>query len=189
MKEETESIVKIYGLPLEVVHDKRIGPILDGMADYPFFGILYCGFKTSLNEIRQPTQRLWYFRKEDVENSGIVEDYKIDEQNVHYYEIDLHINIQEKHFELVRLGDELTWKPKIFASKVMKLPEGGVDISEMEKMTFEDLEKVVANLIEAEKPEMKVKTMMSGICKSYKKTRYDPWVRRDCTGADIPMYE
>jgi hypothetical protein len=181
----------IYGMPLELIHDKSLGPILEGREEYPFFGIVYCGFKTGVNEVRLQTPRLWYLRKMDVERTGKVEDFKWDGELVHYYEIDLETDIQEKHYEQVRLGEEISAKPRIFASKVMVRPEGGLDTNAIKGMTREELEESIANLIETKTRMSGGVSMMEpimGSCntwyQSYTKTRYNRYVVRDKSGAD-----
>jgi hypothetical protein len=182
--------VRIYGIPLEFVHDKGLGPILEGREDYPFFGILYCGFKTVINEVRQPTQRLFYFKKEHVENTGVVKDFEVEEHIAHYYEMPLQTEIYEKQFERVAIGEEISAKPRIFASRVMVNPKGGVDISEIKNMKREVLEDLVASLIEGRTKaagggfETMLTADCENYCKSYTKTRHDPYTISDYDGGE-----
>lgn len=186
-----DSNVIIYGIPLEVIHDKKLGPILEGNKDYPFFGILYCGFKTGTNEVRQPTQRLWYFKKTDVVRSGKVTNFILEETSVHYYEICLDTDIQEKYYKPVDIGIEISDKPRIFGSKIMVKPKGGINMDEIKGMTREELENTIANFIETKTKAaggLPIMESILGTCntwyQTYCSTRYDPWVRSDRCGAD-----
>lgn len=189
-KSETDATqIRIYGVPIEEMHDPRLGPILEGQEDYPYIGIVYCGFKAGDNEIRLPSDRLWYFQKSAVEATGLLQDFAWEGKRVHYYTLALTAEVHEKIFRPVRLGAEITTKPGTFAAKVAVGVEGKILPEGLKELTPEQHEARVARLIQARA--MGFPPIMEeeeGECKTwyqtYTSTRYDPFVRRDPWGAD-----
>lgn len=180
MKITVTSKFRVYGIPYELIHDSRMGPIIEGRKDYPFIGIQYCGYKTPMNEIRQPTPRMWYFEKEAVEETGPIKDYIIDNITVHYYDIDLQTSIHEKYFNPVNIGDEISLKPKIIASKLIESPSTEAGVSGVEELEREELEKLVARQIEKRgSGVVPIMESIGGVCKNYctkwTPKRHDPW--------------
>ena len=193
--------IRIYGIPVQRIHNPNLGPLVEENERYPFHGIVYCGFKTVYNEVRQPTERLWYFGKEKVENTGEVEDFEWDGQRVNYYDIDLTTVIYEKHYQEVDLDAETVAKFATFARRVAVQPESNVDIESIRSMTREQLEQFVAGLIEgqavavpagvlSERGQIEViaRRKTSTLRQTYNETRYDPWLRRDPWGGDMDLH-
>jgi hypothetical protein len=198
--DQFSTIVRIYGVPIPDTHDKELGTPIESSETYPYYGILYCGFRAGTSDIRQPTDRLWYIKKSDVEKTGIIEDFVWNEKKVNYYDIDGGANILEKRYEPVHLTDEVSVKPRIFAQSVAVTPSNsGIDTSDIANMTREELENLIAGNIESlsdlsrmappglswggKKPP-KVDTGCKTWRQTYVSTRYDPFVRSDPWGAD-----
>lgn len=196
--ELSESEFIIYGVPLEAVHDERQGPILEMNGDYPFFGVIYCGFRTHLVEVRRPTRRLWYFLKSEIGSSGEVDDFLWDpEDGVHvrYFEAPLSLEIHEKSFRPVNLARELEQRARVFAEEVAVPPSrsSAVDVEALRRASPEALERIAVALMEP--PPVFVEPDGGGggggglrnctrFSMTYKQTRYDPWVRRDASAGD-----
>jgi hypothetical protein len=200
--ELSESEFIIYGVPLDAVHDERQGPILEMNSEYPFFGVIYCGFRSHLVEVRRPTRRLWYFLKSEISRSGEVDDFLWDhEQGIHvrYYEAPLTLEIYEKSFSAVNLAVELEQRPRVFAEEVAVPPSrsSAVDIEALRRASPEYLEGT-ATQTAMEPPPVVLEPDGGGtgglgggglrnctrFAMTYKTTRYDPWVRRDPVAGD-----
>ncbi|RSN03148.1 hypothetical protein DMB42_35570 [Nonomuraea sp. WAC 01424] len=97
MTEESpkQTIVRLYGVPIQVE---------DGS---PYIGIVYAGFKTGRNEVRLPTSRTFYIRREQIGEHGMVPDYIIGEKQVYFYDTPLVAEIIETIAKKVNLGPEL----------------------------------------------------------------------------------
>jgi hypothetical protein len=177
----THNKLRIYGIPIVEVHDKNLVPLTESNKDYPFEGIIYCGFKSEYSELRNPTKRLWYFEKSNVIDTGVVEDYRIEEGRVHYYEVNSSIKIYEKKFVELSLGEETLEKSRIFAEGVVTSPSTSLTVDWLQKMSHEEIEKFVSSMIDAPKP-------LFNNCSLYVQTNtgtvYDPFTRSDADGAD-----
>ncbi|NDY71226.1 hypothetical protein DO021_06660 [Desulfobacter hydrogenophilus] len=185
---ETSTSIFVYGVPIEKAHDKSLGPILEMSDDYPFCGIIYCGYKAGDSEIRLATDRLLYFKKSDVISEGTVEGYTSEGKKVRSYELSINAEVYEKQFKQISLGQEVS-KSFIFASAVASPPGGGIDLSQIDKMSRDELQKLVDELIQTKAiGHIPTWESIAGRCdtwrQSYRETRYDPWSRSDAAGAD-----
>lgn len=179
---------RIYGIPLEAVHAKELGPILEGRDDYPFVGFLYCGYRAGTDELRRSTQRLWYLRKADVLSSGPVQDFVVDGVPVTYYELEVGAWIQEKTFKSVGLEDEVS-KEDIFAAQAAVAPSADApSIEAMRQMAAAMVGGGPGGLGGGLELAAWGGTTSTGRCRTwrqtYRTTRYDPWSRSDASGAD-----
>jgi hypothetical protein len=192
LRTSTESSrVRIYGIPIEEIHDPALGPILEGDERYPFRGIVYCGFKLGSNEVRIPSNRLWYLRRVDVETTGEQPDFVVDGKSAKFYEVSLNAIIKEKTYQRVQLGAEITIKPTTLGALLAVRPENCLDVESIKGQSREQLEAMVADFIEGgggAQPLGQVPIVKVPRCntwgQSYRATVYDPFVRADEDGAD-----
>lgn len=185
---ETNTSILVYGIPIQEAHDKSLGPILETTDAYPFIGIIYCGYKAGDSEIRLSTDRLWYFKKSDVMSEGIVEGYTSENKKVQSYLLGVNAEVYEKQFKRIKLGQEIS-RSFLFASAVASPPGGGIDLSQIDKMSRDDLQKLVDDLMQTRvSGSIPFWESIAGKCdtwrQSYRETRYDPWSRSDAAGAD-----
>lgn len=196
---ESGADILIYGVPLEELHDKSLGSIVEGQEGYPFIGIVYCGYKAGENDVRLATSRLFYFKKSDVIEERKIEEFMVEGVPARRFRLAMNVEIYEKSFHRVNLGAELS-RARTLAS-VVATPPGGADLSRLASMSREELQTLADNAISGTLrmapwiPHWEMPDGGGGFgggfgsgCntwyQSYKETRYDPWSRRDPDGAD-----
>ncbi|MGG4396699.1 hypothetical protein ABEX25_20585 [Paenibacillus thiaminolyticus] len=181
--------VRIYGVRLEEVQNNDLIPI-ETSNDYPFFQIIYCGFKSGDQDMRLSTNRFWIFKKSSVLETGKLNDFMWGAHNeekkiVEYFDMDVNTHVYEKQFLPVKLSLEIT-KPQSFGSSISTAPRTSINIEDLSNKTREELENMVASMMEMNNYELesRVQTMIQ----TNSTTWYGVGHREDAWGGD-PDYE
>lgn len=181
--------VRIYGVRLEEIENNELIPNKESN-DNTIYQIIYCGFKSGDQEMRLSTTRFWIFKKSSVFETGKLNDFMWGADNeekkiVEYFDMDVNSHVYEKQLLPVELSLEIS-KPQSFGSSIAMAPKTSVNIEDLSNKTREELENMVASMIESNNYmlEERIRTMMQ----TYGTTWYGVGHREDAWGGD-PDYE
>lgn len=87
--------VRLYGRFLEITQDER------------YISFVYCGFKAGLNDVRLPTARVFRVQRDQILEEGVVTDYQLSGEPVHFYHIPLTAEVHETVSRKINIGVEV----------------------------------------------------------------------------------
>lgn len=190
--------VIVYGVEITEAHSKELAAILQSNESFPYYEINYCGIKCEFCEVRKPSNRIWCFKKTDVQDSGIVKDFLWDGKEViKFFVLNGETEVFEIEYQQINLFSEAISSPSIFASTVATPPKNIIDVEWIKQMTKEELENYVATIIEQKQQAASMEPMIytggsrttktfdcDSFYQSYNESRYVIRSMRDPWGAD-----
>ncbi|MBB3979856.1 hypothetical protein GGQ64_005103 [Rhizobium azooxidifex] len=167
----------LYGLPL---------PDPSGSSSDGIIGIVYCGFKLEGNEVRIPTERVFYLRSDQFVSSGVASGFAVAGEAVQAYEIPFKADIRESETKKLLIASEvISTTGGTFAGMTAVSPvHTPMDLSELEGLSREDLLSRVRSLMAADQGASPMPRRCESYVQSYKTTWYGVGHREDAAGAD-----